>query len=92
MHILGYRRYLIREECRYRINIFGTVKFRIAYKNIDGKGYRIAKINGNTIIIKHTAVMILPKSALKYIIAHELAHAVVKTHNERFWDIVRMIY
>ncbi|MEM2923130.1 MAG: M48 family metallopeptidase [Candidatus Nitrosocaldus sp.] len=82
----------VKEGCRDRIDIFGTVKFKIAYKKIDGKEYRVAKIKGNTITIKHTAVTILPKSALKYIIAHELAHVLVKDHNERFWDIVRMIY
>lgn len=80
----------IREECRGRVDVFGMVRFSIACK-IDGKEYRIAKIKGNTITVKSTAT-ILPRSALKYIIAHELAHIAVKDHNERFWDIVRMIY
>jgi len=29
---------------------------------------------------------------MKYIIAHELAHLIVKRHTKKFWEIVKRIY
>ena len=60
-------------------------------KKIDGKKRRIAKLKGNKILVKSNAVA-LPKSALRYIIAHEIAHLFTKKHGKRFWKIVRTIY
>jgi len=73
-----------------KINIFGNLRFEITEK-IDGKRKRIAKINGNKIQVKLNAIS-LPQEALKYIIAHEIAHLVTKKHNDKFWKILGTIY
>ena len=73
-----------------RIEIFGNLDFEIVEK-IDKKKQRVAKIKGNKILIKLNAIT-LPKSALKYMIAHEIAHVFTKRHSEKFWKIVKMIY
>jgi len=73
-----------------RIEIFGNLDFEIVEK-IDKKKQRIAKIKGNKILVKLNAVA-LPKSALKYMIVHEIAHAFTKRHSEKFWKIVKVMY
>jgi predicted metal-dependent hydrolase len=73
-----------------KIDVFGNLDFEVADK-IDGKKQRIAKIKENKIIVKLNAVS-LPKSALKYIIAHEMAHLITKKHGKKFWKIVESIY
>lgn len=73
-----------------RVDVFGDIDFEIVDK-IDGKDNRIAKIKGNKIFVK-VSTLYLPRGALKYIIAHELAHTIVKDHTKRYWDIVRTIY
>ncbi|HDN97984.1 MAG TPA: M48 family peptidase [bacterium] len=82
----------IYEEIRKegKIDIFGNLDFEIVEK-IDGKNQRIAKLKGNKIFIKLNAVA-LPKGALKYIIAHEIAHTLTKKHTKKFWKIVEAIY
>ncbi|MEM2174670.1 MAG: M48 family metallopeptidase, partial [Candidatus Micrarchaeia archaeon] len=57
---------------------------------IDNKKQRIAKLKGNKILIKLNAIA-LPKSALKYIIAHEIAHMFTKRHTKRFWKTVELM-
>lgn len=54
--------------------------FEIVNK-IDNKKQRIAKLKGNKILISLNAIA-LPKDALKYIIAHEIAHTYKKTYQE----------
>jgi len=73
-----------------KIEVFGSLDFEIVEK-IDKKKQRIAKINGNKILVKLNAIA-LPKSALKYIIAHEIAHIFVKRHTKRFWKTVELMY
>ncbi|MGC8935707.1 MAG: M48 family metallopeptidase [Thermoproteota archaeon] len=73
-----------------KIKIFGNLDFEVV-KKIDGKRERIAKLKGNKIVVKISAVS-LPDSALKYIIAHEIAHILLKRHTKRFWKIVETIY
>jgi predicted metal-dependent hydrolase len=34
----------------------------------------------------------LPKSALKYIVVHELSHIHTKRHSTKFWKVVETIY
>jgi len=34
----------------------------------------------------------LPEDLLKYVIAHEIAHAFIKTHTKRFWKVVESIH
>lgn len=58
---------------------------------IDGKRKRIAKLKGNTIYIRRDAIE-LPEEALRYIVAHELAHLFVKQHTPKFWEIVSLLY
>jgi hypothetical protein len=52
---------------------------------------RIAFQKGNTIYVSIKARR-YPDFVLRYIIAHELAHLVVKKHTWRFWKIVGIIY
>ncbi|MGB9760544.1 MAG: M48 family metallopeptidase, partial [Thermoproteota archaeon] len=73
-----------------KIKIFGNLDFEVV-KKIDGKRERIAKLKGNKIVVKISAVS-LPDSALKYIIVHEIAHILLKKHTKRFWKIVETIY
>jgi len=75
---------------RKRIEVFGNLDFKIVNK-IDSKRQRVAKLKGNKILIKINAIT-LPKSALKYIIAHEIAHIFSKRHTRKFWEIVETIY
>jgi hypothetical protein len=71
------------------IEIFGDLDFKVVEK-IDGKKERIAKLDGKKILVKLNALA-LPESALKYIIAHEIAHTFTKEHTRRFWKIVETI-
>lgn len=73
-----------------KIEIFGNLEFEIVEK-IDNKKQRIAKLNRNKILVKLNTIR-LPKSALKYIIAHEIAHTFTKRHTKRFWKILETIY
>jgi len=73
-----------------RIEVFGNLDFEVVEK-IDNKKHRIAKLKGNKILVQLNAVR-LPKSALKYIIAHEIAHTLTKRHTRRFWKVVETIY
>jgi predicted metal-dependent hydrolase len=73
-----------------KIEILGDLDFEIVEK-IDDKKQRIAKLKGNKVLVKLNAI-ILPKRALKYVIAHEIAHTLIKAHTKRFWEIVETIY
>ena len=69
-----------------KIEIFGDLDFEIVEK-IDNKKQRIAKLKGNKILVKLNAVA-LPKSALEYMIVHEIAHTFTKRHTKKFWKII----
>ena len=73
-----------------KIDIFGHLDFEVLEK-IDGRNERVAKLKGNKILLKLNAVT-SPEGALKYIIAHEIAHIFTKRHSKRFWRIVQTIY
>lgn len=73
-----------------KVELFGNLNFEIVGK-IDKKRQRVAKLTGNKILVRLNAIA-LPKSALKYIIAHEIAHTLTKKHNQKFWKIVKTIY
>jgi len=73
-----------------RIDVFGDLDFEVV-QSIDGKQSRIAKLKGNKILV-HVNAARLPKSALRYIITHELAHLAVKMHSKKFWEIVKRIH
>jgi predicted metal-dependent hydrolase len=51
----------------------------------------LALVKGNKIYLNGNARK-YPKYILKYIMAHELAHLVVKRHTRKFWGIVKHIY
>jgi predicted metal-dependent hydrolase len=70
------------------IEVYGNL--RIVVTSFDKIG-RIAFLKGNTIYVSIKARG-YPDSVLRYIIAHELAHLVVKKHTWRFWKIVGIIY
>lgn len=72
------------------LEILGEVKFEVK-EQIDKKKNRIAKLKHNKITVKLNAIS-LPQEALKYMIAHEIAHLITKKHNHRFWNIVKTIY
>lgn len=73
-----------------KIEVFGLLDFEIV-ERIDNKDNRIAKLKGNKILVKIDAIK-FPDEALKYIIAHEVAHIISKGHREKYWDIVKTIY
>ena len=60
-------------------------------EKIDGKRGRIAKLKRNKILVKLSAVA-SPESALKYVVAHEIAHIFTKRHSKKFWRVVETIY
>jgi len=70
------------------IEVYGNL--RIVVTSFD-KPSRIAFQKGNTIYVNIKASG-YPEFVLRYIIAHELAHLVVKKHTWRFWKIVGIIY
>jgi len=70
------------------IEVYGDLK--IVVTSFD-RPSRIACLKGNTIYVSVKARR-YPDFVLRYIIAHELAHLVVKRHTWRFWKVVRIIY
>ena len=70
---------------RNGVEIFGDLKIEVA--NMDTP----ALIKGNRIYID-VSLAKYPKYILKYVIAHELAHLIVKRHSKKFWEIVKRIY
>jgi predicted metal-dependent hydrolase len=70
------------------IEVYGNLIIVITSFN---KPSRIAFQKGNTIYVSIKARR-YPDFVLRYIIAHELAHLVVKRHTWRFWKIVGIIY
>jgi hypothetical protein len=72
------------------VEVFGNLDFEVVEK-IDGKKERVAKFKGNKILVKLNAVA-LPREALKYVVAHEIAHISTKRHTKKFWKVVVAIY
>jgi len=78
---------------------------RIIQELIDGKNFEIvgnitvdvleiddlALIKGNKIYFSKKIVN-LSDEALRYVVAHELAHLAVKKHTDKFWEILRNLY
>lgn len=71
------------------VEIFGRLGFETIRK-IDNKKQRMTKLKGNKILVKLNAV-ILPKSALRYVIAHKIAHIFIKRHTQKSWKIVELM-
>jgi predicted metal-dependent hydrolase len=72
------------------IEVLGDLDFEIVDR-IDNKKQRVAKLKGNRILVKLNAVT-LPEEALKYVIAHEIAHILTKRHTKKFWKVLETIY
>ena len=81
----------IYEEIRSegKVELLGNLDFEIREK-IDGRKDRIAKLKGNRILVKLSAVT-SPENVLRYVLAHEMAHIFTKRHSKRFWRIVETI-
>jgi|GEM_PF-110056 len=87
-----------REKIKNRIE-------KIIQELVDGKNFEIvgeltidvleiddlALIKGNKIYFSEK-VSLLSDEALKYVIAHELAHLAVKRHTDKFWEILKNLY
>jgi len=73
-----------------KVDVFGDLDFEIV-KTIDKKRKRIAKIKWKKIVVKLNAVC-LPRKALKYIVAHEIAHLIKKKHGKYFAMVLESIY
>jgi predicted metal-dependent hydrolase len=70
------------------IEVYGNLRIVVTSFN---RPSRMAFQKGNTIYVSIKARR-YPDFVLRYIIAHELAHLVVKRHTWRFWKIVGIIY
>jgi hypothetical protein len=70
------------------IEVYGNLRIVVTSFN---KPSRMAFQKGKIIYVSIKARR-YPDSVLRYIIAHELAHLVVKKHTWRFWKIVGIIY
>ena len=66
------------------VEIFGKIEIDIL--DIDD----LALVKGNKIYFSYK-VGKLSDNALRYVVAHELAHLKFKRHSEKFWEIVRNI-
>jgi len=73
-----------------KVELFGNIDF-VVMEKIDGRWDRVAKLKGNKVLVK-LAVVTLPRDALKYVLAHELAHVSAKRHTPKFWKVVETIY
>ena len=73
-----------------KIDVFGNLDFEVA-ETIDKRRRRIAKMKENRIIVKLNAVS-LPKDALKYVVAHEMAHLLSKKHGKKFVKVLESLY
>jgi len=67
------------------IEIAGNLTIEVADLDV------LALVKGSTIYVNGKARR-LPRYILRYIMAHELAHLLIKRHTEKFWEIVRHIY
>lgn len=72
-----------------KVEILGNLDFEIVDR-IDRNKRRVAKTRGSKVLVKLNAVA-LPKTALRYVVAHEIAHVYTKRHTERFWRTVELI-
>jgi len=67
------------------MELYGNLKVKVADMDT------LALLKGNKIYM-NVETRRYPKFVLKYIIAHELAHLIVKRHTKKFWEIVKRIY
>jgi predicted metal-dependent hydrolase len=67
------------------MEVYGNLKIEVVDMDT------LALLKGNKIYINLEARR-YPGFVLKYIVAHELAHLIVKKHTKKFWEIVRRIY
>ena len=66
--------------------IKGKLTISVA-RNLDS----LAIIKGNRIYVSSKARR-YPKSVLRYIVSHEVAHIATRRHRTRFWETVARIY
>jgi predicted SprT family Zn-dependent metalloprotease len=75
----------ILEEFMGKAEIFGNLTFEIV--DIENPAF----VKGNRIYLSRKLEELSDK-ALKYVVAHELAHLAVRGHKERFWEVLRNLY
>ena len=70
-------------------------KFRQEYGFQIGKSYfrkmnsKWASRSGNGNLTLNSALRLLPKPLIEYVVFHEMVHSLVRKHNERFWKLVQ---
>ena len=79
----------IYDHMEKKVEVFGNLDFEVL-ERIDRNKRRVAKIRGNRVLVKLNAVA-LPEIALRYVVAHEVAHVLNKKHTRRFWKTVELI-
>jgi predicted metal-dependent hydrolase len=75
---------------RESIDLFGNIDFEIVGCLRDRRSV-IARYKGRKILVKSTAIM-LPKEAIEYLVAHEIAHIVTTKHSRSFMVTLETLY
>ncbi|MBC7328702.1 M48 family metallopeptidase [bacterium] len=81
---------ILGEMKRKGIEIYGDLDFRVV-ERIDGRRRRVAKLEGNRILVKINAIL-FPRRVIEYIVAHEVAHILYKRHTKGFWQFVARLH
>jgi predicted metal-dependent hydrolase len=81
---------LTRIRARKSVDMFGNLDFQVV-EQLGPKKSVIARYKGNKILVKASAVM-LPRDALEYVVAHELAHILTSKHSRTFSHALETLY
>ena len=79
-----------RIRSREAIELIGDLDFEIVDRLRERRSV-IARYKGRKIMVKSTAIM-LPKEAIEYLVAHELAHIVTTKHSRSFLTTLKVLY
>ncbi len=71
-------------------DLFGSIDFEIVSR-LRERHSVVARYKGRKILVKSTAIM-LPKEAIEYLVAHELAHIVTTKHSRQFMATLETLY
>jgi predicted metal-dependent hydrolase len=59
--------------------------------HVQDLGYRWGSSNGRRHLYFHWRVAMLPHRMIEYLVAHELVHLIVRSHNDAFWERLERI-